>query len=195
MTRERNWIVMGVVVLFLALGQNANANFIPNGDMETGGTANTLPDGWVTDPGHLGDEGTEYADLPPGGGNQCAWLDNTSGNWWDHLLFLNLGDTLPHGATLDFSFWYKGQVRILTSGLIGGPSDSLGTVSQWTKVEYPGLVVDSDPGGSTTFKFYDTLSGVGDAILLIDNVELTPEPASMALLAVGGILCVVRRRR
>ena len=193
MTRERNWIVMGVVVLFLALGQSANANFIPNGDMETGGTPTTLPDGWVMDPDG-GDEGTS-SDVPPGGGNRSAWLDNMSGVYYGSTLYLNIWDTLPHGATLDFSFWYKGAVRIVTAGLIGGPSDSLPLVSQWTPVSFPGLVVDSDSGSHTTFKFMDTQSGVGDAVLYIDNIELVPEPASMAVLAVGGIFCVIRRRR
>lgn len=68
----------------------------------------------------------------------------------------------------------------------GGPSDP--DAGDWSTVEFVGLAA-----GTYTVKLYDS-AGQGGTVLDTETITVVPEPATVALLGLGGLLLMRRRK-
>jgi len=139
---------------------------------------------------------------------ESPWLSNLWWWWWDagtptyglqwDAAVGNPGQTLPHG-------WNPGASGAVT---ITGRYANVTMVWDFQQAKayswYDGVLIDngipiSDITALTGWSIYlshDEATGTGPEVAWIDNFVITavPEPASLALLALGG-LAVIRRRR
>jgi hypothetical protein len=192
----------------LALGTAANAAIIDNpnfdnGDFEDGGT------GWtVTD-----NKGTGV-DFDPGVAQSGSKSARFLGDFTNNGPTITQTVTIPNdgiGQLHTISFWYRQfgtditswtrwRLRVLDGGTTelvnSGDQNTVGNLGVWEQESYT-----FTPSASTIeIEFKDRQQFPGtNRDLVVDNVQLTynpiPEPATLALLGLGGALMLGRRRR
>ena len=193
--------------LVIALGGIAQANMVPNASFEVADTAGTMPDAWTVlqAPGkvvwsteaHTGSKSMELQYNNPEAiisptdriavtaGTEytfSAWLKSTNGaeavgpnarlKWFDAA-----GDVVE----IDYG-WNNWQWYAVTAPI------------EWTELT---AVTIEAPAGAATVEYAWLYTWKGDQTsgVYIDDVSMTPEPATMGLLALGGLALLRRRRR
>ena len=191
-----------VIVMVLALVGVSNANNLPNSSFETyadDGYGRLMPAGYG-----LWTDGGNWGNIP---NTQISTADALTGSasfkmapgagYSDVALTYGLG-ILPNGV-YQISGYVKGAGA---NGHIGvdmfapdwsgfwwgdGANVSSATANAWTKFTF-GITVTTPAQWNFVVKGY-----VGSAAFLVDDVAVTPEPATLGLLALGGLL--LRKRK
>jgi hypothetical protein len=204
---SRKFSICVVLVLAAMLCTSANAaNLLINGDFALGSNGTTAPDnvalGWSTWNSSGGWNNRETAQNPvpgdylfaigAGGGygagvyqdvaatvgtNYTLTADSALDNWW-----------MNHGY-LKLEFWDAGNVNMVgfaESAHWGQPGYDLGL--PWANYSISGVA----PAGTVTVRAALASWGEGGTARF-DNAVLTPEPATLAILGLGGLL--LRRRK
>jgi hypothetical protein len=184
---------MMILLAALAVAGIANANMLVNGDFE-----DPAGSGWTA---WWGGNSNKYVADPVEG-------DNCAGVWWmDDGLF----QTIAIGPGI-YTVSGKFMQENLGNGRIGVIKAEIGDgVNVWWVQEVAiseidpqgtwlsdGFVIDNSVAGATSLKMnlfmYDQNGwGSGTGIVRWDDISVIPEPASMTLLALGGLL--LRRRK
>lgn len=166
-----------------------------------------LVDDSGTNPNSNWEEGTDTGSYSNGWWNRTSWsyCNRALGDGWDGgagggtlgTVLASVTETPGAvGGCLDLVF--TGDSAALTALISGWATDR---VTDWGRGSFappdtnvstpnPGMLLLGGPGGAT---FYASENGNGFGPYLV--VEYTPEPATMSLLAVGGILGLIRRRK
>ncbi len=173
----------------------ANANLLVNGDFE-----DPAGSGWSQ---WWGGDSTKYTPDP-------LESDYCAGVWW-------VGDGIFQGLTIGPGI-YKVSGQMMHGGLgngrIGLIKAEIGDgVNIWWVQEIQitqnsplstwisnSMVIDNSAAGATKLNInlfmWDTAGwGSGSGVVRWDNISVVPEPASMALLGLGGLLLRRRRRQ
>lgn len=185
---------MALLLSLCAIAGVASANMLTNGDFE-----DPAGSGWSQ---WWGGNSNKYAPDPVEG-------DNCAGVWWmDDGIF----QTVAIGAQ---AYTVSGNImqNDLGNGRIGvikaEVKDGAGNI--WWVQEIPisqndpagtwlsgSMIIDNTTAGASQLTInlfmYDTLGwGSGAGVVRWDNISVVPEPATMGLLALGGLL--LRRRK
>ncbi len=110
------------------------------------------------------------------------------------------GISLSAGTQYDFSFdlWGESGTAIIDVELTGPATIKLfdDTSSSGTNGVYETKSTQFTPavGGSYTLSFFTDVNN-GDNHAWVDNAILIPEPATLAMLGLGGVITLARRRR
>lgn len=173
-----------VVVAICAAGA-VRADAIVNGGFETGG----LTGWWI---GSYGGGAAVVTSPLPFEGSYCASVWGTSTGGWGAIntsFHANAGDILSfecQGTGIPDAFGFDANVGSAihpTHDILNGWGFQM-LSTQWQYESYQFNVSDN-----YDLEFY--VSGPAD--FYIDNVQLTPEPASMGLLAFGTLVLLCRR--
>lgn len=181
-----------------------------NGGFETGDTS-----GWADFTG-LPSTFTAVTDGTAFEGNTFGRIDNNALASGQVVKQANIGvGQVNPGDILDVSFAARGTFvdggvaiaeffsEIDPSGtskseILGGGPFFFSTEDDWQVFNFQ-VTAGTDVSGGVTLQFVAATGGAGtsEAILDIDaaSVVLIPEPASLALLASGGLVALVRRRK
>ncbi|MFN3168829.1 MAG: PEP-CTERM sorting domain-containing protein [Phycisphaeraceae bacterium] len=210
MISAKSLLAVAVSAAFVTSGASAvTANAFANGGFETPGTSPGPAEAWL--PAALGytlsndaNSGNNAALLTVGTPNAAVILQNSVENGGQPPL-------IP-GEIASFSFYAKGQVsdtgnvlyslRFLDS--VGGIVLNTGNTffqgdinpNTYTQIVAPDVVIPA--GASAAFVEFSQASGptANPGNVLIDDVVLStvPEPTSLALLGLGGLAALRRRR-
>ncbi|MCP4377213.1 MAG: PEP-CTERM sorting domain-containing protein [bacterium] len=215
---EKKMKTMSIVVvagLVLALAPLAHAELITNGDFELPGANDANPTGWTVDfnsygqydganraasggtyglhPGHQNGLGGIYQDLTTVNGSTydvSVWIKSfTTGTSTLGVVIANAkdgGDTITiTGTSLTTGSLYDSG-KVAYNGTFSTTST---TYSQVTTFQF------TAKGTSTRFGLYNAVAGTNSPVDLDDvSVTVVPEPATMSLLALGGLGVLLRRR-
>lgn len=191
-----------VILLSLALAGVSNAYMLPNSSFEThadDGYGREMPAGYGlwTDGGNWGNiPNTEVSTVDALTGSASFQMDPGAG-YSDVALTYGLG-ILPNGV-YHMSGYVKGAGALGQIGVDmfapdwsawwwgGGASVSTATADNWTQFTFD-ITVTTPAQWNFIVKGY-----VGSAAFLVDDVQFTPEPATLSLLALGGLL--LRKRK
>jgi len=190
---ERTMKKISILLTIFAMVCVANANLLTNGDFE-----DSAGSGWSQ---WWGGNSNKYVDDPIEG-------DHCAGVWWND-------DGIFQGIAIGAAkYTVSGQMMHggLGNGRIGLIKAEVGDgVNIWWVQEIQitenspqdtwisgSTVIDNTAAGATYLNInlfmWDTAGwGSGVGVVRYDNISVVPEPASMALLALGGLL--LRRRR
>ncbi len=181
-----------IISLVLAVCGMAHAGIFLNGDFENGGND------WNTGGGSIvADNGPSLA------GISCAQLDNIAdAGGRDYRS--NQFDIVPNAENI-LTFDYKTEVGATsqpqvrfrfwdnTGGWNGEGQQNLAqTDGEWATVEITHTAADVDLTADILFSSH--LFGDFVGVVKFDNAVVVPEPASLSLLAMGG-LALIRRKK
>lgn len=194
------WKKSLVVLVVLALGVgSAHADFVD--DFESGFAANWTNGGST----YIISTATNFA----GNTGQSMKIDPTQGT---ATYTYSIPGTIPvtAGDEISFSLDYyasgvNGYFSILAKDAADGNvavlwADALNVHGAWTnydlETKYPSYFPLTIPAGATQLQFTN-LGPNGEGLLYVDNITITtiPEPATMALLSIGSVGVLLRRRR
>jgi hypothetical protein len=204
-TMKKLVVLMCVVGL---LSTAVNANIIVNDSFESG--SGTVATGWIQNAFAIGTTLQRVAELPHSGDySMKAVINWTSGGPKAELMQTTAVGSLSGSASsgkVDLNFWYRGALGVsevaqanikwlnAAGGEIGGTAwwnfTPTGTYQKFNQINLtcPAL----------TSRAKVTIQLVGGAMaqtgnLYVDDVVLTPEPMTLALLGLGGLF--LRRRK
>jgi hypothetical protein len=175
-----------VLVCVIGLAAVATANFVDDGDFESG--AMNWPNGWGA-----GSSGTFVAGAGVGG--SIGGVTNAAEQYWHG--FLDVADVGGNWGTGDYTMTFQAKTDTVGTEVFFGwngpgyavwaPQTALTT--EWATYTYTAPF----PAGGQAVSGDIFLYQKGAGTMTIDNVSLVPEPATLGLLAIGGLL--LRRRK
>jgi hypothetical protein len=184
----------------------ANANVVTNGGFESGvGTAAT---GWTQNEFAPGTTLQRVAELPNSGDYSMKYVINwtTDGGPKAELIQTTAVGSIPGSGLVDFSFWYKGalgvsEVAQANIKWLNAAGAEIGGTAWWNfnpTGNYQQFSQTGLSGPALTSSAKVTIQLVGGAMvqtgnMYVDDVALTPEPMTLALLGLGGLF--LRRRK
>ena len=180
----------------LILSTTSQATLLTNGDFETGDGA-----GWSI-------AGTNFAIVnSPANGSYSASLLGVDTSWSQSVsgtegVEYTLSGDMRHGAwnkreaMLVLEFWDAGETTLISTTEIGR---LLKASSDNTWFSYSGSVVAPDGTGLVKvillMEYVGGGAGAQAGQAYFDDVVLVPEPATVALLGLGGLFLLRRKRR
>jgi hypothetical protein len=206
-------IVAALFAVFVTAGSADAQNLVPNGDFEIAGGV-----GWEASVG----VGVEFS-FPDAGGNGGGYgqIDQTAGGWGGVLVSevdattgislddLNLTAGMSYTFTIDMIDLTPTPGTNITAGykvenwaggvLINDSGDNpMMLTSEWATYTFDFLV----DANTTSMKFVPLMVGQGggskagfDNVGVFGNTGAVPEPSSLALISLGVVGLVARRRR
>jgi hypothetical protein len=207
---KRNGIFVIAALFFAVLAAGAaNANILVNGGFEdadgvTGqlgydGSGN-WPEGWTG----WGDSGWHHSD--------AGRIQDTMAikMWWDNIWQWQDFDATPgveYTASIDVMNstaeptdwdgiikleWFDGDTNLIHETEVGRYDAQADALDEWVTIGGSDIAPDGVVTGRYTISLSDWYDGIGGA-LNFDNAVLVPEPATLGLLGLGGLL--LRRRK
>jgi hypothetical protein len=193
------WFCLAAAAVALCAADSARANAIINGNFATGDLT-----GWTTNSGGFGSVSVGSVPAPYAGSYDAAMICPGPGAvGMSQAFFANAGDILSFEYQYDIQVpgrYDSGLVEaVLRNGFIGtsmvyvisgGGHDLIS--DQWQEAFYQ---FPATGNYSIAFQAMNN-SGFGSAFvaLYVDDVQLTPEPATLGLLGVGLAALLARRR-
>ena len=182
--------VLAAAVLAMAGLANAAAIVIPNGDFQSGDFTNWTPNGAT-----IGTDGAgNYYAVDSVGSSSSSLAESYS------LLSLVTGTTYTASfdamclndtgaAEIDVALMkaWGGSVSLAT---LHGGSAGLTVANGWQHYSTTFTYTDASPVGWIVWN----AEGAGGHDVAFDNFAITPEPATMSVLALGGLMAIRRRR-
>ncbi len=166
--RKRSCL-LGVLMMLLALGSVASAEFVYNGDMEIGGGEGILPDGWT----HYNEGLYTTSTETPSGTGQSMYLFDNSGATYGDIVYQNIPSGFVAEEYYTFSLSYKGEaglrVMLYYPGQGGAYADNFAATSEWTDISFNFAIIPQYTAGSLEIHMY-TISPYTP--LYIDNVSI-----------------------
>ena len=190
-------MMVALVMSLLLVASSAQANLFTFGDMETGGDATNPPSGWEnTTP--LGQESSVVgvsSDTMDGSAQSLILTGGTDAGY-DYGARANY--ELPEGTYGgDYTLSYDWKGDIYTSFWADGSKKQADWQRSTEWATFSKTI--SVPAGTTNLAmtFYDNSGGDGNQLnsALFDNLSLTPEPSTMILFGIGGLILLIRRRK
>jgi hypothetical protein len=196
-----------LVVMFSAsMGTLAFGNLVVNGDFEAGNTGFTtaytymlIPDPpqsytMNSNPHNVHPMFASYGDHTTGSGTMMV----VNGAVAEDATLWEQSISVQAGEIYQLSFWSStcfamnpAMIACYVNGELLGTTEAPGTTGNWIETMY---IWHSGLNDVATIRLVDTrqtLDGSGDDFAL-DDITFVPEPATMALLALGGVM--LRRR-
>jgi hypothetical protein len=184
----------------------ANATVVTNGGFESGvGVAAT---GWIQNQFAPGTTLERKAESPHSGDYSMKYVINwtTGSGPKAELLQTTAVGSVPGSMLVDFSFWYKGalgvsEVAQANIKWLNAAGTEIGGTAWWNFTptgNYQQFSKTGLSGPALTSRAKVTIQMVGGAMaqtgtMYVDDVVLTPEPMTLALLGLGGLF--LRRRK
>jgi len=202
---NRNMFVAMAVLAFLGIGVSASANLLINGDFEDGDTGQlgvvAIP-GWNSwgDAGWHNDDAGCVMDTK----GMKFWWDS-AGMWQDFAAVA--GTTYTYSVQVmdasrdtsannwDFQIeaeFYDVADTQLAAVALGYFDSSIQPDDTWVQIGDSIVAPAGTAYGRIVLRLWDWQEGIGGA-LYFDNASVVPEPATLAMLTLGGLL--LRRRK
>ena len=210
MKRRRNSILLASVAITLIVTGSLSANLIYNGDFEFGVAGFSTDYTYVAAPPDTVYDPQEYTiHTDP---SQChpswtvSYKDHTSGA--GNMMIVNAATaadqtvwaqtvTVTPGTDYDFSYWLSSvypsnpaELQLSINGDVLGTDVAPGTVGIWQEASYNW---NSGASSSATIRLVDLTRAYSGDDFAIDDITLIPEPATLLLLGLGGLL--LRKRK
>ncbi|MEM9418603.1 MAG: PEP-CTERM sorting domain-containing protein [Planctomycetota bacterium] len=206
--------IVAVAAITTAFTTSASAFLATNGGFETGDltgwTASGAPFVNPPDTWEVIDDASEAFD-----GQYYGRLEAVSTPSGPVAKQANIGiGVVNPGDEITVSFWARGATAVggvhfvelfgelsgggtSSSEIIGGPVLTDLSATEWKFYEFSGILTGADVTGGATVQFVASTgaSNGSSSYLELDNVTIVPEPASLALLGLGGLAMLGRRRR
>jgi len=194
-----------LMVCGLAGFANANANLLVNGDFEQGAGVGWSP--WWGGNTGIGDHTADYGENPPENIDAGIWWPDDG--WVQVVGSLGEGVYQFGGQAINASAYpLNGRKALIKAEMGDGVNlwwaqetyiDDTAPINVWTNTAGDDIITIG-PDGVPVVKIVLLMWGMDDNQFsgsgngYFDNVYLTPEPATIAMLGIGGILLLRRRK-
>ena len=201
-------IIFVSVIITLIMTVSLSANYVTNGDFELGNTGfvtdyvYVAPPGYLhpdqrytvhTDPHEVHSGFTSYGDHTSGSGNMLIVNAATAENQtvWEQTI------AVTAGVDYIFSYWLSScsptnpaNLQLSINGVVLGSDLAPSVAGIWQEIVYNW---NSGADTSATIRLVDLTLAYGGDDFAIDDIYLVPEPGTILLLGLGGLM--LRKRK